>query len=278
MRSGDFEIIEVLPSIFSLDGGAMFGIVPKVIWEKVYPADDKNRIDMAGRIFIILRSDRCIIIEAGTGDKYNQKLQKTYNIRLRNLDELLSTIGIKREMVTDVILSHLHFDHAGGLTRENGGEILPVFKNARIYFQKSQLRNALSPSIKDRASYIREDFEFLLDYHNVVALEGEYKITDGIFIKPVNGHTPGMQTVYIETGERNFIFTADLIPTARHIRLPYIMAYDINPLLAIEEKSALLEYAVEHDSILLFPHDIFTAAARVERRGDDFDIKEEVAL
>lgn len=278
MKVGSFEINSILQSVFGLDGGAMFGIVPKPLWSKVYPADELNRIDMAGRIFVISSGSRNIIIETGMGTKYDEKFKKIYNIRINNLTQLLNSISLSEEMITDVIVSHLHFDHAGGLTKREGDKILPVFPNAKIYIQKAQFENALNPSIKDRGSYIREDFEFLLRYEKAVFLEGEYRLTEFIRIKPVNGHTPMMQTVYIDAGEENFIFTADLIPTARHIRIPYIMAYDLSPLVAIEEKRDLLEFAEKNNSILLFPHDIFTPAARVLKRGDDFDIKEEVKL
>lgn len=278
MKSGNFEIREILPSVFGLDGGAMFGIVPKPLWSKVYPADEMNRIDMAGRIFIISVEGRNIIIETGMGTKYDEKFKKIYNIRVNNLQELLKTYYLSVDMISDVIVSHLHFDHAGGLTIREGSRVVPVFPNARVYVQKVQLENAMNPSIKDRGSYIREDFEFLIEYKNSVIIDGEYEILKGIRIRPVNGHTYGMQTVYIETGEHNFIFTADLIPTARHIRIPYVMAYDLNPLKTIEEKRDLLNYAVKNNSILLFPHDIYTPAARVKCNNDDYEVKEEIRL
>ncbi len=278
MRSGGFEIREILPSVFGLDGGAMFGIVPKPLWNRVYPSDEMNRIDMAGRIFILSKEGRNIIIETGMGTKYDEKFRKIYNIRQNNLTELLKMHSLSEEMITDVIVSHLHFDHAGGLTKREGEKVAPVYPNARIYVQKAQLENAMNPSVKDRGSYIREDFEFLAGYRNSVILDGEYELLSGVRIKPVFGHTPGMQTVYIDTGEHNFIFTADLIPTARHIKIPYIMAYDLNPLKAIEEKRNLLDYAAENDSVMLFPHDIFTAAAKVRYNNNDFEIKEEIKL
>ncbi len=278
MKSGDFEIREILPSIFGLDGGAMFGIVPKPLWSKAYPADEMNRIDMAGRIFIISINDRNIIIETGMGTKYDEKFKKIYNIRTKPLGELLKNLSLSEEMITDVIISHLHFDHAGGLTIHKDGSIFPVFPNAKIYVQREQLTHALNPGIKDKGSYIKEDFGFLIDYKNSVILDGEFEILSGIKIKPVYGHTPGMQTVFINTGEENFIFTADLIPTARHIKLPYVMAYDLNPLKTIEEKRELLNYSVFNNSVLLFPHDIFTVAARIGKRENDFEVKEEVRL
>ncbi len=278
MKISNLEINSVLQSVFGLDGGSMFGIVPKPLWSKVYPADELNRIDMAGRIFIISYQQRNIIIETGMGTKYDEKFKKIYNIRINDLSQLLGGLSLSEEMITDVIVSHLHFDHAGGLTKREGDKILPVFPNATIYVQKAQLENALHPSIKDRGSYIREDFEFLTNYEKVILLDGEFSITENIKIRPVSGHTPMMQTIYIDAKEENFIFTADLIPTARHIRLPYIMAYDINPIKTIEEKRGLLDFAVENNSILLFPHDIFTPAARVLKKGDDFDIEEEIKL
>ena len=278
MKSDKVEINAILQSVFGLDGGSMFGIVPKPLWNKIYPADDMNRIDMAGRIFLIRYGDRNIIIETGIGDKYDEKFRKIYNIRLNNLSELLGRFTLAEKDITDVIVSHLHFDHAGGLTKRVNGRVVPVYPQARVYVQRSQLERALEPSIKDRGSYIGDDFGFLCGYENAVVLDGETILYDIIRIVPVNGHTTGMQTVYIDAGTENFIFTADLIPTARHIKLPYIMAYDIDPLLAIEEKRRLLDFAVENNSILLFPHDVYTTAARVKRRDDDFEIGEEIRL
>lgn len=278
MLSGRFSINELTESVFGLDGGAMFGIVPKPLWSRVYPADEKNRIDMAARIFLISSGDRNIIIETGMGNKYDEKQRNIYNIRNNDLDELLSRFSLTKDKITDVILSHLHFDHAGGLTKREGNHIVLLYPNAKIYVQRSQLENALNPSIKDRGSYIRDDFEFLTTYNKAVLLDGDYEVMDGVRIKPLNGHTQGMQIVFIDTGDHNFIFTADLIPTARHIKIPYVMAYDLRPLETIEEKRCILNYAVKNDSILLFPHDVFTPAARVRENNGDFDIKEEVRL
>ncbi|MCX7943821.1 MAG: MBL fold metallo-hydrolase [Deltaproteobacteria bacterium] len=278
MRSGNFEIFEIVPSVFGLDGGAMFGIVPKPLWSKLYPADEMNRIEMAGRIFIVKHRDRNIIIETGMGEKFNEKFKNIYNIRVYNLSELLKIHGLTEELITDVIISHLHFDHAGGLSKREGNNIVPVYPNAKVYVQRVQFENAWNPSIKDRGSYVRDDFEFLFKYENLVLIDGEYELMNGFKIKPVNGHSPGMQTVYINTGENDFIFTADLVPTARHIRIPYVMAYDLNPLQTISEKISLLEDAVRRQAILLFPHDIFTSAARVIKNNGDFEIMEEVTL
>jgi glyoxylase-like metal-dependent hydrolase (beta-lactamase superfamily II) len=251
---------------FALDGGAMFGVVPKNIWQKTNPADDKNRITMALRVLVVRSKDRHILVDTGIGTKWDEKYQKIYRINHENntLEKSLASAGIKTADITDVILTHLHFDHAGGCTCKKGGEIKPAFPNATHYIQKEQWDWAFHPTEKDRASFLKENFEPLMSV-KLELLSGEAELFPGISILISHGHTPSMQLVKISDGKETLLYCADLIPTSAHIPIPYLMSYDNMPLVLMDEKRHILDQAVRENWILCFEHDPLIGAATVKK-------------
>jgi len=281
MRVGPYEVFTVHTGFVSLDGGAMFGVVPKVLWSKTNPADEANRIQLALRTLVIKGNDRIIIVDAGVGTKMNEKLQKIYNVdhQEHDLEKGLAQKGIRFEDVTDVIITHLHFDHVGGATYiDENGVLKPTFPKANYYVQGEQWYWANHPSEKDRASYMPENFKPIEEAGQLVELDGPKELFPGIKVLVMYGHTHGMQLPKISDGKTTLLYCADLIPTASHIPLPYIMAYDNNPMITLQEKKRLLPQAVEEQWILIFEHDPFRPAGTVIESEKGFRLGEEVFL
>ncbi len=280
MQIGSYEVFTVQTGFVSLDGGAMFGVVPKTLWNKTNPADEFNRIQLALRTLIVKSSDRLIIVDTGVGTKMNEKLRKIYNIDHSedSLEQGLARHGITFDQVTDVIITHLHFDHAGGATFIDNGELKPTFPNAKYYVQGEQWHWATNPSEKDRASFMQENFMPLKEAGQLVELDGPKELLPGVEVLVMYGHTQGMQLPKISDGKTTLLYCADLIPTASHIPLPYIMAYDNNPLITLQEKKRLLPRAVEENWILVFEHDPFRAAGKAAQTEKGFRLGEEILL
>ncbi|MCD6375436.1 MAG: MBL fold metallo-hydrolase [Caldisericaceae bacterium] len=280
MKIGPYEIFTVQTGYVSLDGGAMFGVVPKVLWNKTNPADELNRIQLALRTLVINGNDRLILIDAGVGSKMNEKLQKIYNVdhQEHELEQGLAEKGITFDQVTDVIITHLHFDHVGGATIEENGVLKPTFPNAKYYVQGEQWYWANHPSEKDRASYMPENFKPIEEAGQLVELDGPKELFPGIEVLVMYGHTHGMQLPKISDGQSTLLYCADLIPTASHIPLPWIMAYDNNPLITLEEKKRLLPKAAEENWILVFEHDPFRPAGTVVQTKKGYALGDEIFL
>ena len=280
MKIGGYEIFTVETGYVSLDGGAMFGVIPKSFWDKTNPADNLNRIQLAMRILVIKNDERTILVDTGVGTKMNEKLSKIYNVDHSKFDlsGSLANKGIKLEDVTDVIITHLHFDHAGGATYYDNNELKLTFPNAQHYVQGEQWHWANNPSDKDRASYMPENFRPILEAGKLTELEGPKELFPGVDVLVVYGHTHGMQLPKISDGKTTLLYCADLMPTASHIPLPYIMGYDNNPLVTLEEKKRILPKAVDENWILVFEHDPFRAAGTVELTEKGFKLKEEIIV
>ncbi|MBU8870861.1 MAG: MBL fold metallo-hydrolase [Gemmatimonadales bacterium] len=248
---------------FKLDGGAMFGVVPKVMWEKKHPADEMNRIDLDLRCMLVDQGDRHILVDTGMGDRWDEKKIGVFGLdrRPNQLVAELAEAGITRESITDVILTHLHFDHAGGVLREVDGKLEPVFPEAQHWIQKRQWDWAASPSERDRASFRLEDFEILAELGKLQLVEGGQEIIPGVRVHPVNGHTPGQQLVEFHTEKGTVAFCGDLLPFLSQAHVPWIMGFDLNPLLTVAEKKQFLTRAVEDKYILVFEHDTINEAA-----------------
>ena len=280
MIINDFEIVPIETGRFALDGGAMFGVVPKNLWERTNPADEQNRIELALRCLLLKGKDKNILIDTGIGEKLNEKLEKIYKVdhSQTTLEKTLNKHGIKKEDITDVIISHLHFDHTGGTTKKINGEIELTFPNAMHHVQLEQWEWANSPAEKDKASFIIDNFLLIEKQGKLNILNGPRKITNGIETMVMYGHTPGMQLIKISDSKNTLLYCADLIPTASHIPIPWVMAYDNNPLTTIEEKKRLLPKIVEENWILFFEHDPFRAAGTAQLTDKGFSLKEEFIL
>ena len=277
---GRFRLKAVESGHFRLDGGAMFGVVPKVLWQKTDPADGDNRISMHMRLLYGESGERRFIIDSGAGTKLGEKMIRNYRIESGPLGPLLEREGIEPGDITDAIATHLHFDHAGGYTYyDEAGRIRLTFPGAVHHIQRRQWEAAIGPNEKDRASFFTENFMALEEEGRVDLLEGEAEIMPGVKVLPTEGHTPGHQVVMIDTGETTVLYCGDLIPLASHINLPYIMAYDHRPLATLEEKKKLLARAADEGWILFFEHDPRVSACTVVRGdrgryeiGETFDL------
>jgi glyoxylase-like metal-dependent hydrolase (beta-lactamase superfamily II) len=281
MQAGKFNIDMVDTGIFGLDGGSMFGVVPKALWARAYDkGDEMNRIPLSARPMLIRWDDRIMLVDTGNGNKMNDKLAKIYKIDREKgaIDRALNPFGLKPEDITDVILTHLHFDHVGGATVIKDGEAVPAFPNARFYVQKDQLEWAKSPTEKDRASYMPDDFMPIIESGRLEAIDGAEDIYPGIRVEPVFGHTKAMQVVKIDDDDAKLMYCADVCPTAAHIHIPFVMGYDNNPLTTIQEKKRYLPEAASDGRILVFEHDAFMQAARIRAGKKGFEISEKVQL
>jgi len=263
MRFGPFDITVRNHGFFRLDGGAMFGTVPKAIWSKLSPPDDENRIRLAARSLIIRTGEHVVMVDAGMGDRWTDKLRRIYDIQPAEGDGP----GLDPENVTDVILTHLHFDHARGIFRARPGDESaadPRYPEARIHVQAANYETAKAPNVRERASYIAEDTK-LLERTRLVLASGSREIVPGISVHATNGHTRGLQWVEVRTDGRTLAFLSDIVPTSRHLPLPYLMGYDISAETLLVEKDALLGRAVAEGWILVFSHDPDVEAGRVGR-------------
>ncbi len=258
---GSYSVSLLETCRFGLDGGAMFGVVPRTLWQKAYSLpDEKNRIPMAAKVLLVRSMDRIVLVDSGNCPWMSEKLRQIYDIRFDDysLEGALAAHGLSATDITDVILTHLHFDHVGGAARENGD---PRFPNARYYVQKDQLAWARNATEKDRASFMAEMFEPLVTAGLAETLDGNGEVLPGIFVETVFGHTQAMQTVRVSDGTTTVFFPADLMPTSAHISIPYGMAYDNFPLTTIEEKRAVLPSILDEKWIVIFEHDALRDAA-----------------
>ncbi|MBI5183325.1 MAG: MBL fold metallo-hydrolase [Nitrospinae bacterium] len=277
LKFGKFEIYPVSDGSFMLDGGAMFGIVPKVLWQRTNPADEKNRIVMGLNPLLISNGKRNILVDTGMGDKGDEKFFQIYKIdRKEDLLTSLKRLGILPDDINIVINTHLHFDHTGGNTIKNErGEIVPRFPKARYFIQKGEWQNALNPNERTKASYIFENFQILDITDQLILIEGDTEIEEGIRIIKTPGHTRHHQSVLIESEGQKAIYLGDLIPTTSHIHHPYIMSYDLFPLVTLKTKKEILNRALKEDWLLIFEHDPLIKMCYITKKDERFKIDEE---
>lgn len=266
MKIGDYNIYSIQTGLFRLDGGAMFGVVPKVMWNRTNPADELNRINMCSRSLLLSNGKQNILIDTGVGTKLPKKLNEIYSVDYTDftLENSLKKHGFKREDITDVILTHLHFDHAGGNTYYGEGrEVKLAFPNAIFHVQKKHYEWAINPTDRDKASFFPENYLPLEQNKMLKLIDGKHKFDELITLIPVNGHTNNMQMVKISDGEETLLYMADLVPMMSHLPLPYIMGYDLFPLITLEEKRKYLTEAAENKYTLFFEHDPANECAKI---------------
>lgn len=264
-RIGPYTLHKIETGTFGLDGGAMFGVVPKPLWEQRIPADGRNRIPLAMRCLLLESSDRLILVDNGLGHKYTEKFAALYAIdhETHTLERSLRSAGFGFDDVTDVVLTHLHFDHTGGSTTLDGGKLAVVFRNARHYVQRKQWDTANDPNPRESPSFQAENLRPLEASGQLVLLDGEQSPFAGVTLTPVSGHTAGMQIVRVADGSRTLVFAADLLPTSHHFGPAWTMAYDIEPLKSMSEKAAFLSAASQNGWTIMFEHDPVVEIAEV---------------
>jgi glyoxylase-like metal-dependent hydrolase (beta-lactamase superfamily II) len=282
MIIGNYRLASVETGRFALDGGAMFGVVPKALWEKKIPADERNRIGLAVRALLIeeVSGPRKILVDTGIGQKWDAKGQDIYGIdhSTLRLETSLAALGLAPDDITDVLLTHLHFDHAGGATKLAGGKVVPTFPNATYWVQRQNLAWAKNPTEKDRASYLPENWAPLEAAGILKTTDGPGEWLPGIELVLSDGHTRAMQLPHVHGAGGHLIYCADLIPTAAHIPVPWVMGYDNFPITVMEEKKRILERAVAEGWALFFEHDPLGPAARPELTSKGYQARERVRL
>ena len=276
---GKWKVFALETGDFRLDGGAMMGSVPKVLWEKTNPSDSLNRIDLALRCLLLDDGENCILIETGMGSKISDDFKNMFAIKQKEnpIQSALKRFNYKQEDISHVILTHLHFDHSGGILDINKeGELVPSFPNATYFISEANWTSGMNPSPRDSASYLDYNYSLLESLGNLKLVQDNSMILDGISTISVNGHTVGQQLVKVEDADDVLIFCSDLIPLKSHIRLPWIMGYDLNAALTLKEKTNFLNQAADEGWWLWFYHDPNTVALQIEKSTKYYDIVKEI--
>lgn len=269
------EAHSINAGFYRLDGGAMFGVVPRVLWQDKCAPDEQNRILQATRTLLVIDGQRKILVDTGMGNWHDPKFIDRFCLEKPHFDfnEALAAYKISTDDITDVIITHLHFDHAGGLASESNAEIKPTFPNASIWLQKKQWEWAQNPSPKDRGSFMDTYLNIICDYPNLNILDGAVDITPNVSVLPFDGHTPAMQSVIVKTDSGTCWFPSDLIPTAWHLRIAYGMAYDNNAVLVTEEKENILTKVMLEKWLIFFYHDPEIEQGKIELKERKFIIR-----
>ena len=263
-----------------LDGGAMFGVVPKTLWSRRITADDRNRIPMGMRCLLLEHDDGLVLIDTGAGNKENTKFHDIYGLENAGahhrtmLEEGVRAAGHSMDDIVLVINTHLHFDHAGGNTyRNDAGEVLPSCPKARYLVQRGEFEYATHTNERTAASYFPANWETVAAAGRLDLVEGRTEVASGIEVLPTPGHTPHHQSVVVRSGGETAVFLGDVVPTAHHLPLPWIMGYDVEPLVTLESKRALLAEAIREDWLLVFEHDAHTGFGRLAHDGKSYGLR-----
>ena len=266
---GDTQLTVLSAGTLWLDGGAMFGIVPKPLWQRLRQPDEQNRICLAMNLLLIEDGRERILVDTGAGTKWDAKSLEIYSMDVRTPEQILEPVGLQPEQIDRVVVSHLHFDHAGGNTvRDDDGRLRPSFPNARYVIQRVELETARQDNERVRASFFPENFEPLVSSDQVELVQGDVRLTRQVSLRAAPGHTPGMQIVLVHAGKNTVAHMADLLPTDSHVRYPYIMAYDLEPMTTLATKKRILPEAARDDWRLILEHDAESPIVRlVEDRG-----------
>ena len=265
---GDIRLTLLHDGPFRLDGGAMFGVVPRTMWEKTAPPDDRNRIQLAMRPLLVEGEWGRLLVDCGAGDKMPPKQRDIYGLdRSCALDQALADVNLTAADIDIALATHLHFDHFGGATALEAGAVVPRFPNARYRIRTAEWEDATHPHERNRASYLQEDFVPLREAGVADFYDGDQAIVPGVRVVRTGGHTGQHQIVYIESGGRTAVFVADLIPTVAHIQDPWIMAYDLFPMETLAFKQRFIREAIDGEILILFEHDPHVAAGYIRERN-----------
>jgi len=257
MDLGDFKLYSLSDGVFRLDGGAIFGVVPKTLWEKSATPDEKNRVALGINPLLIRTGSDNILVDTGIGDRWDEKSRTLYAIDRRpTLGESLASAGLAPEDITVVINTHLHFDHAGGNTVAGpGGTARPAFPGARYIVQRGEWEAANAPNERTRASYRQADFVPVMEAGLLELIDGDGELVDGVSVFKTSGHNRDIQLVKVTSGEQTAVYLSDIVPTAAHLKYPFIMGYDLYPLDTLKAKKEILALAAKERWLLVFAHD-----------------------
>lgn len=280
---GDFELYTIETGDIKLDGGAMFGVVPKTLWSRGIPADEKNRISMTMRCLLIKsnQTGKIYLIDNGVGNKFNEKMMGIYQIDFmhRELARSLEAQGFGFEDITDIIFTHLHFDHCGGTTFYNDQDELDfTFPNATYHINKRHWETATNPNAREKASFLKENIEPLKKSNNIHLVDDKVEYEPGLSTIVVNGHTLGQQLPKIEGDGKTIIFVADLLPTHVHLPLPWVMGYDMRPIETLAEKERFLKQAVSNNWYLFLQHDLDEEIIQVTEENGKYRVNKKLTL
>ena len=258
-----------------LDGGAMFGVVPKSIWSEVYPADENNLCNWAMRCLLLVDGERKILIDNGIGDKQDEKFLKHYYLNGDStLENSLANLGFSTEDITDMVLTHLHFDHCGGSIKKIGEDkYKPAFKNATYWISRPQWQWATQPNRREKPSFLKENIFPIYESGQLKLVENEVELFPNFYVKFYNGHTDGQMIPFIKYQNKTVVFVADLLPSVAHVPLPYVMAYDTRPLITITEKEEFFKEAISGNYILFLEHDLYNECCTILRTEKGFRVE-----
>jgi len=265
---------------FKLDGGAMFGVVPKKIWNNLYPADENNLCNWAMRCLLIDDGSRKILIDNGIGDKQDEKFLKHYFLNgEHSLEKSLNDAGYTFNDITDVVLTHLHFDHCGGSIKYNEkNELVPAFPNAVFHTSRQQWEWANNPNRREQASFLHENIDPIKQSGQLNLFDTDTELFPGFNAKLLNGHTDGQVIPHISVKGKTLVYCADFFPSAAHLPLPYVMAYDTRPLLTLQERKDFFIQAIKNDYVLFFEHDIYNECCTLHETDKGVRAKEFFSL
>ena len=268
------KLLAISAGQFHCDGGALFGVIPKVLWEKVYPTHADNFTPLASRCLLIDQNEQKILIETGIGNHFSEKYLKNNGVTgLGQLEISLKEKGYSNDDITDVFLTHLHWDHASGSVKNENGKLKLRFPNAQYWCSKTQWEHSKISNPRERAAYHLEVLNFLYDSEKLNLVENESELFPGIEVRFFDGHTPGQMIPFIQFQGQTIVYTSDLIPTAANIPLLWVAAYDLNPVQAMEEKEKFLEEVTQRNYILFFEHDFYNESATIEKGEKGFGVK-----
>ena len=270
VKIGPYTVHFVSGGHFKLDGGAMFGVVPKVLWNRVAPADERNRIRLGMNCLFIQGNGKHVLVDTGIGTKEDQKFRDIYAVeRPESLLEELEALSVKPEDITTVVCTHLHFDHCGGgTTRGEDGRVRPTFPKAHYLVRRLEWEDAHPPNERNRASYLAENYDPIEKAGQLVLHDEDVEILPGVTLRKLPGHTRGHQGVFFDVGGTRALYTVDLIPTVAHLPLPYIVGFDTHPLTTLETKKALLHDATREEWLFLLEHDPDHLVVRISGPAD----------
>ncbi|MCC5906144.1 MAG: MBL fold metallo-hydrolase [Balneolaceae bacterium] len=283
LTMGHFELYPVETGRFLLDGGAMFGVVPKTLWNRKIEADENNRIPMAMRSLLIKSkaTGKIYLVDNGCGDKFDEKMTSIYGIDYSESDLIssLKKIGYTPDDITDIIFTHMHFDHCGGTTKyDENGSLIEVFPNANYHVNERHWQTANNPNEREKASFFPENLDPISRSGRLKLLKDSFRFEEGLHTIPMDGHTMGQQLPVITDDNVTIVYAADLIPTFAHVPLPWVMGYDMAPLQTLKEKETFLEMAAGHNWYLFMEHDAEHEIITIQKKNGRYSMKTSISL